>query len=113
MKSLHAKVKSLTLTPLLLTMLRELKPKYAKEGFVIRGLFGSYARGDASEYSDIDIAIELQENYLQQKDVWDYFKTMQAMKNEIEARIGKPTDIFDLSSNAPATKTIKKDLIYV
>jgi predicted nucleotidyltransferase len=97
----------------ILVKLKELKPKYAKEGFVIKGLFGSYARGDARENSDIDVAIELDEDYLEKRDVWEYFKMMQTLKEEIGVDLGKPSDVFDLSTNAPVAQAIKKDLIYV
>ena len=33
----------------ILQKLKELKPKYEEEGFLILGLFGSYARDEATE----------------------------------------------------------------
>ena len=38
----------------ILTKLKELKQIYAQEGFVIYGLFGSYARDEQNQNSDID-----------------------------------------------------------
>ena len=46
----------------IISKLKELKPLYSKEGFIIQGLFGSYSRDEATENSDIDIAIVLSDN---------------------------------------------------
>ena len=35
--------------------LKLLKPKYENEGFILLGFFGSYARDEATDQSDIDI----------------------------------------------------------
>ena len=43
----------------ILNKLKELKPIYQKEGLEIVGLFGSYAKDNETEYSDIDIAYKL------------------------------------------------------
>jgi hypothetical protein len=43
----------------ILRELKRLKPQYAREGFVMCGIFGSYARPDFDEHSDIDIAYRL------------------------------------------------------
>jgi hypothetical protein len=37
----------------ILQTLKELKPKYEAEGFEILGIFGSYARDEATESSDV------------------------------------------------------------
>jgi uncharacterized protein len=42
-----------------LEKLRELRPLYEKEGFIIKGIFGSVARGDDNENSDIDVLYDL------------------------------------------------------
>ncbi|MFZ2968768.1 MAG: nucleotidyltransferase domain-containing protein [Sulfuricurvum sp.] len=42
----------------ILEYLRSIKPSHEKEGIVIHGIFGSFARDEASENSDIDVLIE-------------------------------------------------------
>ncbi len=42
----------------ILQYLASIKPKYRKEGFLIKALFGSYSREEADENSDIDILVE-------------------------------------------------------
>jgi len=39
----------------ILNILKESKSEMAKEGFLILGIFGSYARGDDTPSSDVDI----------------------------------------------------------
>ncbi|MEA3371389.1 MAG: nucleotidyltransferase domain-containing protein, partial [Campylobacterota bacterium] len=43
----------------ILSKLKELKPTYEKEGLILLGLFGSYAKNTQTKYSDIDIAYKL------------------------------------------------------
>lgn len=38
--------------------LKELKPLYSKDDFIIQGLLGSYSRDEATNTSDIDILVE-------------------------------------------------------
>lgn len=97
----------------ILAKLKELKPKYAKDGIIIQGLFGSYARDEASEGSDIDIAMVPENDYLQHRDVWAYFQTIARLKEDIFLHLGKHSDVFDLSSSSFVNQNIKKDIIYV
>ncbi len=48
----------------ILAYLRQIKPLLEKEGIKKLGLFGSFARGDASFNSDIDIVVETDELFL-------------------------------------------------
>ena len=42
----------------IISKLKELKPLYSQEGFIIKGLFGSYSRDEATSNSNIDILVE-------------------------------------------------------
>ena len=44
-----------------------MKNQYKSEGFEMVGVFGSYARGTADKYSDIDIAYNLDYETFNQK----------------------------------------------
>ncbi len=70
------------------------------------GLFGSYARDEQTEDSDIDIAIEI--------DSKNSFRSFFGLKKEIEQKLGKKIDLGIESALKPiAKKHIQKDLIYV
>lgn len=80
-----------------------LKQKFGIEEIA---LFGSYARGEASEDSDVDIAIMKIEKK-------DYFKRIEA-KYYLEDFLQKKVDIGYFDSIRPIIqKYIKKDLVFV
>ena len=81
----------------------ELKSRFGIEEIA---LFGSYARGEATEQSDVDIAILK----MQKKDI---LKRLEA-KAFLEAQLNKKIDMGYLDSMQTFIKNrIKKDLIYV
>ena len=51
-------------------------------------LFGSYARGEADEKSDIDVLVEL--DYEQNGSIWGAYV---AMMNELGQKLGKKVDL--------------------
>ena len=70
------------------------------------GLFGSYARGDASEGSDIDIVVEL--------DKPDMFHLIGIMQTLQEA-LGSKVDVVRLRDrmNSSLRRRIERDAVYV
>ena len=89
-----------------LDTLRVLKP-LVMETFKVRSiaLFGSFARGDQTEASDIDIIVDVDPsiglNFIELADL-------------IEARLGIATDVIPADGIEPRyRKYIAKDLLYV
>ena len=81
----------------------ELKQEFGIEEFA---LFGSYARGEEKEDSDIDIAILKMEKK-------NFFKRLKA-KEFLEKYLSKKVDIGYFDSIRPIIKKrIKQDMIYV
>ena len=75
-------------------------------GVVKIGLFGSYARGDAVEDSDIDIAIEMETQHIADS----YFGALHFLEDHLQRKI----DLGLLSNLRPELKEhIKKEIIYV
>lgn len=70
------------------------------------GVFGSYARGEARDDSDIDIVVELKKP--------DLFYLI-GIKQTIEEAFGSKVDVVRLRENMNLTlkKRIEKDVIYV
>ncbi len=99
----------------ILTKLRELKPEYEKEGLILLGLFGSYARDEANSNSDIDILYDLNEKEF--FSLYPGFKTFSKLtqfKDELESVFHHKIDIADRSTlNDIGKKCILKDMIYV
>lgn len=82
----------------------EIRKKY---GVVILGIFGSYARGEQDELSDIDILVELKKPIgLKFFELWD----------ELENLLGIKVDLLTIKAVKQKPKlweSIKKDIIYV
>ena len=80
----------------------ELQRKYPVSGL---GVFGSYARGEATDKSDIDIAVELSGpmglNFVE-------------MADEIEALFGIKTDVVPKRAIKPKyLEYVEKNIVYV
>jgi predicted nucleotidyltransferase len=82
----------------------EIRQKY---GIVILGVFGSYARGEQKETSDVDILVELERPVgLEFYEFWDY----------IEDLLGTKADVLTLTALRQKTQLwekIKGDIVYV
>jgi predicted nucleotidyltransferase len=90
----------------ILERLRQHKPELQKKYPLSRlGVFGSYARGEATNQSDIDIAVEISApmglNFI-------------AMADEIESLFGIKTDVVTKRSiKAEFLHIVEKDIVYV
>ena len=90
----------------ILKILRQHQPELQRKYPIGRlGVFGSYARGEANEKSDIDIAVEIKGpmglNFI-------------AMADEIEALFGIKTDVVPKRSiKSEYLPFVEKDMIYV
>ena len=86
--------------------LQKHKPELLKKYPISRiGVFGSYARGEANNESDIDIAVDISGpmglNFI-------------AMADEIEELFGIKTDVVPIRSVKPKyMHNIEKDIVYV
>jgi predicted nucleotidyltransferase len=97
----------------IIAFLRELKPALRQEGIRKIGLFGSFANGRNGVYSDIDIAIEKERDYLDRHSPYEYFETVNRLRSSLMQRFHRNIDIFDLDSTSPLKTTIEKELFLV
>ena len=90
----------------ILSKLKKSKPELEKKYPLTNiGVFGSYARGEATDKSDIDIAVEI-DGYMGLSFV--------AMANEIESLFGIKTDVVPIRSIKPEyLQQIEKEIVYV
>lgn len=90
----------------------EIKKKYFETGFIILGIFGSYARGEETEKSDIDIlySIDATFPYKGLKKIYQ----LELIKNELKEYLGKEVDIVNRDALGDiGKKYILKDVVYV
>ena len=90
----------------ILQKLRQHKPELQRKYPVgSLGVFGSYARGEATEKSDIDIAVEI---------TGPMGLSFIAMADEIEALFGIKTDVVPKRSiKSEYLSSVEKDIVYV
>ncbi len=90
----------------ILQKLRQHKPELQRKYPVASlGVFGSYARGEATEKSDIDIAVEI---------TGSMGLNFVAMADEIEGLFGIKTDVVPKRAiKAEYLSLVEKDIIYV
>lgn len=71
-------------------------------------LFGSVARGDANEQSDVDVVVQLDDDVMGRG--FDYFGSLAALKEKLESILGKPVDIVSEPIHRPRlAKEIARD----
>lgn len=90
----------------ILEILRHSKPELQqKYPISALGVFGSYARGEATEKSDIDVAVEIS---------GPMGLSFVAMAEEIEALFDVKVDVVPKRSILPNyLATVERDLVYV
>jgi len=82
------------------------KELYEKYGVTRIGLFGSYARDEVKEDSDIDLAVEIESK--------NKFRSFFGLKRHLEESFKKKVDLGIESTLKPIAKTyILKEIIYV
>lgn len=94
----------------IVSKLKELKPKYEQEGLILLGLFGSYAKDNQNDFSDIDIAYKLDYDKFSQKykDGFSKLLRIDDIKSELQQAFKTKID-FVPDSN----KKLLKDIVYV
>jgi len=94
----------------ILSVLKNLKPKYEKDGVVLLGLFGSYAQGRQTDLSDIDIVYRLNYDKFSKKykDGFSKLLRLDAIKEDLEKRLKTKVDFVP-----DKNKIILDEVLYV
>ena len=93
----------------ILDYLKSNKERYSNQfGIQFVGLFGSFARDEASEKSDIDILYEIEEN--KKLSMFKYLKLVGELEDNFHTKI----DLVRTATLKPQVKNyVYQDLIYV
>jgi len=79
----------------IIMQLKKLQPDFEKENLKLLGLFGSYARDEAREDSDIDILIETTPEFLKKYKGWDALNKLEEFREFLKSKFNKNIDIVD------------------
>jgi len=99
----------------ILLKLADLKTTYKKEGIIIVGLFGSYAKDEAKEDSDIDILYDINSDVFCQKyPGFKAFSRLQDIKEELQNIFNTKIDLATIDNDSKTFSNYAlKDEIYV
>ena len=98
----------------IMNLIHIFKERYDKEGFVILGIFGSYARGEETESSDIDILYEFKESFYKNNPGWQAYARVDEIRLALQFELQKKVDLACKSSlNEVAKKYILPEVVYV
>jgi hypothetical protein len=90
----------------ILQVLRENKARFAERyGVTKLGLFGSFARNEATEESDVDVCVEMP----------PFFFDIEAVREELETSFRRHVDVVRLREELRELfkKRLERDTIYV
>ena len=92
----------------------KLKEYLICEGFVIDGVFGSYARDEETDKSDVDILYHLEDKFYEKYSGFTGFQKLDDIKKIISNKLEKKIDLAPKTNlSKTAQKYILKDIIYV
>ncbi|MBE0496356.1 MAG: nucleotidyltransferase domain-containing protein [Campylobacterales bacterium] len=98
----------------ILATLKTLQLKYRQEGVELLGLFGSYARDEQNDASDIDILIETTPAFLKKHLGFRAFTKLDSIKSDLRSIFNKPVDLVDKKALEQHHNThILKSTLYV
>lgn len=98
----------------MLNNIKNIKETLLNDGFIIDGIFGSYARGENRQDSDVDILYHLDERFYTKYSGFFGFKKLDDIKSSISKKLNKKVDLAPLSNlSKSAKKHILKDVVYV
>ncbi|MCX6052834.1 MAG: nucleotidyltransferase domain-containing protein [Campylobacterales bacterium] len=93
---------------------KSLKLKLQEDGFIIDGIFGSYARGENTNESDVDILYHLDNKFYDANIGFAGFKKLDEIKNYISQILNKKIDLAPKNNlSKTAKKYILGEVIYV
>ena len=98
----------------LLEKTKEIKKKYEKEGFIIVGVFGSYARDEEKENSDIDILYETTKGFQEKHGGFNCFERISDIQEELKLYLDMKVDVADRTClDEIGRKDILPEVVYV
>jgi len=94
--------------------IRMVKSILKSDGFIIDGIFGSYARGDNTQSSDVDILYHLDNIFYNKYSGFTGFKKLDEIKEYISSVVDKKIDLAPKNNLSKTAKVyILDEVIYI
>jgi predicted nucleotidyltransferase len=91
-----------------------IKRRFIEDGFVIEGVFGSFARGEEGEDSDIDIIFSCTDVSFAKYPGLRFFSLYERVKKELESELNRKVDLVDKNGLSEiGRKYILPEVVYV
>jgi hypothetical protein len=98
----------------LIEQILQLKKKFESDGFIIEGVFGSYVRGENKPDSDIDLLIELNDEFKDKYKGFIAIRRLDEISRFISEYLQIEADLVQKSTLNPiARKYILSEMAYV
>ena len=98
----------------ILQTLKLMQSQFEDDGVKILGIFGSYARNEATEDSDVDVLIETTSSFLNKYSGFRAFGRLNDLKEILQEKLHKNVDFADKASLGKlGQEYILKSSIYV
>ncbi|SFV54634.1 hypothetical protein MNB_SV-10-1299 [hydrothermal vent metagenome] len=90
------------------SVLKKIKPQLENEGFMIDGIVGSYAYGDHTAASDVDILYHVDETFVRKHHGFATFSRIAEIKQLLAEKLHKEVDLI---ASRGLSETAKKYML--
>ena len=98
----------------ILREVKTLKNSLKSDGFIIDGIFGSYARDEFTQESDLDLLYHLEDSFYEKYKGFMGFKKLDEIKAFISKKVNKKIDLAPKNNlSDTAKKYILSEVVYV
>lgn len=98
----------------IIEQLKQIKPRYADEGFEILGVFGSVAREETVTSSDIDLLYTLDASFMEKNRGFVAFGRIDQIRVELQEIFQRKVDLVARSGlSRTGRKYILEEMVYV
>ncbi len=97
----------------LLKMVKKAKKMFQGTGFIILGVFGSFARDEADDKSDIDILYELSSEFREKHKGFKAIAEIDRIKDKLGNLFNRKVDLVNKSTQKEGKSRILDEVVYV
>ncbi len=96
----------------ILQTIRAFNRKYEKAGIRLMGVFGSYARDEATDFSDIDIAYRIDHTKFYPDNAFKKLEAIQEIREKLERAFKRKVDLVPYpKEDSPLKERLKKEML--